>query len=100
VLTKTEVIVLKSMKYRDTSKIVTFYSRKFGKLKGIAKGARSANNKFGSSLELMTHSMLLIYKKEHKDLHLISQCDAINSYRNISNDLDRMTTAFCNRIGE
>jgi DNA repair protein RecO (recombination protein O) len=81
------------MKYRDTSKIVTFYSKKFGKVKGIAKGAREAKNKFGSSLEPMTHSMLLIYKKEHKDLHLISQCDAINSYINISNDLDRMTTA-------
>jgi DNA repair protein RecO (recombination protein O) len=92
VLVKTEVIVLKSMKYRDTSKIVTFYSKEYGKLKGIAKGARSAKNKFGSALEPLSHSMLLIYKKENRDLHLIAQCDSIDSFRNLTEDLDRMFT--------
>jgi DNA repair protein RecO (recombination protein O) len=93
-LIKTEAIILKSMKYRDTSKIVTFYTKEYGKLKGIAKGARTAKNKFGSALEPMTRSMLVIYKKEHRDLHLISQCDAIDSFKNLTEDLDRMTTAF------
>jgi DNA repair protein RecO (recombination protein O) len=81
------------MKFRDTSKIVTFYSKEYGKLKGIAKGARTAKNKFGSSFEPMTRSMLVIYKKEHQDIHLISQCDAIESYRNLTDDLDRMANA-------
>jgi len=81
------------MKYRDTSKIVTFYTKEYGKLKGIAKGARTAKNKFGSALEPMTHSMLVVYKKEHRDLHLISQCDAIDSFKTITEDLDRMTTS-------
>ena len=81
------------MKYRDTSKIVTFYTKEYGKLKGIAKGARSPKNKFGSALEPLTQSMLVIYKKEHRDLHLISQCDAINPFKNLSKDLDRMMTA-------
>jgi DNA repair protein RecO (recombination protein O) len=92
-LIKTEAIVLKSMKYRDTSKIVTFYAKDYGKLKGIAKGARTAKNKFGSALEPMTLSMLVLYKKEHRDLHLISQCDVIDSFINLTEDLDRMTTA-------
>ena len=92
-LIKTEAIILKTMKYRDTSKIVTFYTKEYGKLKGIAKGARTAKNKFGSALEPMTLSMLVIYKKEHRDLHLISQCDAIDSFNKLTEDLDRMTTA-------
>jgi DNA repair protein RecO (recombination protein O) len=92
-LVKTEAIILKTMKYRDTSKIVTFYTKEYGKLKGIAKGARTAKNKFGSALEPMTLSMLVIYKKEHRDLHLISQCDAIDSFNNLTEDLDRMTAA-------
>ncbi len=81
------------MKYRDTSKIVTFYTKEFGKLKGIAKGARTAKSKFGSALEPMTHSMLVIYKKEHRDIHLISQCDSIIPFKNLTEDLDRMTMA-------
>jgi DNA repair protein RecO (recombination protein O) len=91
VLTKTEAITLKSMKYGDTSKIVTFYTKEFGKIKGIAKGARTSKNKFGSSLEPLTKALLVFYKKEHRELHLISQCDAIDSFRHISEDLDRMS---------
>ena len=93
-LIKTEAIVLKSMKYGETSKIITFYSKEYGKLKGIAKGARTGKNKFGSALEPMTLSMLVIYKKEHRDLHLISQCDAVDSFKFLAEDLDCMTTAF------
>ena len=81
------------MKYRDTSKIVTFYTKEYGKLKGIAKGARSAKNKFGSALEPMNRSMLVLYKKEHRDLHLISQCDTVEFYKNLVEDLNRMSTA-------
>ncbi len=92
-LTKTEAIVLKTMKYRDTSKIVTFYTKNYGKIKGLAKGARSAKNKFGAALEPMSYSMLVLYKKEHQDLHLISQCDTINPFRNLAEDLSRMAIA-------
>lgn len=90
-LTKTDAVVIKSMKYGDTSKIVTFYSRQFGKLKGIAKGARRAKNKFGSSLEPFSLVSLVIYKKENRDLHLISQCDCIESYQKIHDDLERIS---------
>lgn len=92
-LAKTEAIVLKSMKYRDTSKIVTFYTKEFGKIKGIAKGARTAKNKFGASLEPISHSMLVFYKKEHRDLHLISQCDVLNTHRLIAKDLNCLSHA-------
>ena len=92
-LVKSEAIILKSMKYGETSKIVTLYSKAYGKLKGITKGARTAKNKFGSALEPLTRSMVLMYKKEHRDLHLISQCDVIESHKNLSEDLDCLTTA-------
>ena len=65
-IAKTEAIVLKSMKYRETSKIVTFYTKQFGKITGLVKSARSAKNKFGSSLNLFSHIELVIYKKEGK----------------------------------
>ncbi len=90
-LTKTEAIVIRSMKYGDSSKIVTFYTRQFGKLKGIAKAARRSNNKFGSSLEPLSHVMLVVYKKDHRDLHLISQCDSIQSFGKIHDSIERIS---------
>ncbi len=92
-ITKTEGIVLKSMNYRDTSKIVTFYTRRYGKLKCIAKGARQAKSKFGAGLEPITNVALVLYKKEHRDLQLVTQCDAIKSYKRIHSELERMAVA-------
>lgn len=90
---KTEAIVLKSMRYRDTSKIVTLYSRRFGKIKGIAKGARDVKNKFGAALEPMTVASVVLYKKEHRDIQLISQCDIVHRFKRINTDMDRMAVA-------
>ena len=90
-IVKTEVVVLRSIKYGESSKILTLYSREFGKISCIAKGARSAKNKFGSSMEPLTHSLVVLYKKEHRDLHLISQCDALKTFKNIGKDLERLT---------
>lgn len=89
-ITRTDAVVLKSMKYRDTSKIVTFYTRRFGKLKGIAKGARQMKNKFGAALEPLTAVSLILYKKDHRELQLISQSDVLKTYKNIHNELERM----------
>jgi DNA repair protein RecO (recombination protein O) len=74
-IVKTDAIVLKSMKYRDTSRIVTLYTEGFGKIRGIAKGARGSRNKFGSALDTLARVHLVFYHKEHRDLHLVSQCD-------------------------
>ncbi|HAL56354.1 MAG TPA: DNA repair protein RecO [Bacteroidetes bacterium] len=90
-ITKTDAVVLKSMKFRGTSKIVTFYSRRYGKLKGIAKGARETKSKFGAALEPMTQVALVLYKKEHRELQFISQCDVIRPYKKIHSEIERMS---------
>ena len=89
-ITKTDALVLKSMRYRDTSKIVTFYTRRYGKLKAIAKGARDSKSKFGASLEPMTLSSLVLYKKEYRELQLISQCDIVKPYKRLHSEMARM----------
>ncbi len=92
-ITKTDAVVLKSMNYRDSSKIVTFYTRRFGKVKCIAKGARQLKSKFGAGLEPITRVSLVLYKKEHRDLQLVSQCDAVKTYKSIHSELERLAVA-------
>lgn len=89
-ITRTDAVVLKSMRYRDSSKIVTFYSRRFGKVKGIAKGARQMKSKFGAGLEPLSAVSLILYKKDQRELQLISQCDTVKTYKNIHNELERL----------
>lgn len=87
---KTEAIVLKLMDYRETSKIVTFYTRQIGKLSGIVKGARRSKNKFGASLEPMSEVSLVVYNNERREIQTVSQCDLLESFCRISEDLEKM----------
>jgi DNA repair protein RecO (recombination protein O) len=89
-IVKTEAIVLKSMRFRDTSKIVTFYSRRYGKIKGIAKGARDITSKFGGALEPLSLVSVVLYRKEQRQIQLISQCDLIHRYRDIHSNISKM----------
>ena len=43
---KTAGFVLRSLQYGESDLIVTFYTREFGKIKGIAKGAKRSRKRF------------------------------------------------------
>jgi len=77
-LYKTEGIVLKSMEYDEADKIVTLYTKNIGKITAIAKGVRKTKSKFGSSLEILTYSIFLIYKGRNIDI--ISQTEILESF--------------------
>jgi DNA repair protein RecO (recombination protein O) len=91
-LEKTEALVLRSIKFGETSRIITFLSRDSGRLKAIGKGVRSARPRFGSALEPFARTELIYYRKAGRDLHLISQADLIEGFLKLSDDL--LTYAF------
>ncbi|MEN3038926.1 MAG: DNA repair protein RecO [Candidatus Kryptonium sp.] len=90
-LSKTEAVVLKAMKYRETSKIVTLYTKKFGKVNVIAKGAMLTTSKFGASLEPMSYILAVLYKKETRELQFLSQADVIKPFLNLYSNYAKMT---------
>lgn len=90
-LSKTEAVVLKAMKYRETSKIVTLYTKKFGKMNVIAKGAMLTTSKFGASLEPMSYILAVLYKKETRELQFLSQADIVKPFLNLYSNYVKMT---------
>ncbi len=79
-LEKTEAIVLRTFRYGDSSKIVSLYARRFGKIRVIAKGARSTKPRFGASLEPFTESLVVFYRKRERELQLLSSSDTIQNF--------------------
>ena len=67
-LEQTEAIVLRTFNVGEQDKIVVFFSRDRGILKGVAKGARKFGNRFGSSLEPLSLVKAHYYEKERKEL--------------------------------
>ncbi len=89
-LTKTEAVVLRSLRYRETSKIVTLYTKKFGKLNVVAKGAMLPTSKFGASLEPMSYILAVLYKKETREIQFLSQADLIKPFLNLYSNFEKM----------
>jgi len=99
-LKKTDAIVLRSIKQGETSKILTLYSRSFGKIKVIAKGARGARSRYGGTLETPNCIAIVFYEKETRDLQYLSQADLIEPFHAIKKDLVRtgLALAVCELI--
>ncbi|MEO8209558.1 MAG: DNA repair protein RecO [bacterium] len=93
-IVKTDAFVLKSFNYGDTSKIVTLFTKEFGKLNAIVKGARNYKSKLCGTLETMNYISVVIYLKENRELQLISKSEYIKSFQNILADFDKLQAAF------
>lgn len=53
-LVKTAAIVLHSRKWGEADRIVTFYTMRIGKLRGVARGARRLKSRLGGMIEPFT----------------------------------------------
>ena len=88
-LEQSEAFILRTFHVGEQDKIVIFFSKNRGLVKGIAKGARKFDNRFGSGLEPLSHVRLQYYEKEHKDLVVLNNCDLIESHFDLQRDVDR-----------
>jgi len=90
---KTEAIVLRKINFGDSSRIALFYSKDFGKISGIIKGARSSKSKIGSMVDTINLLQLVLYKKDAREVQLISEVDLIKHYSHIKDDYQKLKYA-------
>ncbi len=83
-LYKEQGIVLRSVKLGEADKIVTILTQGAGKVRGVAKGIRRTNSKFGARLEPLTHVSLLMY--QGRNLDTVTQAEIISPFRAIRGD--------------
>lgn len=89
----TDAIVLNRYVLGDSSLLVTVYTRDFGKIKMVARGARKSKNQRAFALEPFTHITITFRRKAHRDLQTLSQVDVATVFRRLSEDLTRMSYA-------
>ena len=90
-LLKTSAITLKSRKWGEADRIVTFYTLRFGKVRGVARGARRVKSRFGSALEPFVSSDLNLFEKPHDSLYRVTQADIQESFSELREDLTLMS---------
>ena len=92
-LLKTAAITIKSRKWGDADRIVVLYTARFGKLRGVARGARRMKSRFGSALEPFVLCDLNLFEKPNDPLHRISQADIKETFPVLREDLAVMAGA-------
>jgi DNA repair protein RecO (recombination protein O) len=92
-ITKTEAVVLHKIKYGDTSVIVTLFTKEHGKMSAIVKGGRNPKSKLGLVVDTFNHLQIVFYRKESREVQLISSADIISHFPNLKNDLETLKYA-------
>jgi len=86
----TNAIVIRSLHYGESDKIVTFFTRDFGKLKAIVKGARRSRKRFQNALDLFSHLRLIFFDREEMGLARGQNGDILDSFPRIREDLKKI----------
>ena len=83
---ESEAIVLRTYPLGEGDRLVSFLSRTFGRLRGLASGARRTKSRFGSTLEPLSYIRIWFFERETRDLVRINQCDLVESFMEIQSD--------------
>jgi DNA repair protein RecO (recombination protein O) len=90
---QTDAIVLRVIDYGESDRIVTFCTADFGKIRGIAKGARRSRKRFVNALEPFSCSRIHFSRSRPESLALIEGCDSLSHFSAIRNDLEKTLAA-------
>ncbi len=91
---KTEGILLHSFDLRETSLILTFYTRDFGKIKGVVRGVRGPRSACGgANMEIFARDEIVFYERRRSDIFTISQCDLLEFFAPVRESLERLSYA-------
>jgi DNA repair protein RecO (recombination protein O) len=69
---------LRARDYAEADRVVTLLTRDFGKLSGIAKGAKASRRRFERKLEPFTHAMLYFRRRPHGQLVFITRAERLD----------------------
>lgn len=83
---ETEAIILKTFPLGEADRLVSFLGRTSGRMRGAASGARRIKNRFGSTLEILSHVQIWYVERETRDLVRIQQCELLESFHRAQSD--------------
>lgn len=91
-LEKLEGIIIGEKSYRETSKLITLITKKYGVINVLAKGAKTLKSPLRSPTTRLTYGYFNVIYKENK-LCTLKDVDVIDYYKNIKKDINKISYA-------
>ncbi len=82
---RAEAVVLDHRDWGEADRLVTLYTRQYGKLRAVVKGARKTRSRKGGHLQPFTHVTLQLARA--RGPFIITQVDTINAFLPLGEDL-------------
>lgn len=94
-------VVLRTIRLGEADRIVTLLTERHGKVRAVAKGVRKTKSRIGGRLEPLVHVSVMLYERRQasslrdgaSQLDVITQVEAIENFRDVREDLDRLAKA-------
>ena len=91
---KTTAIVLRTIEFSETSSILTLFTRDFGKVRALAKGARRPKGPFESALDLLCLCRIVFLRKSSDALDLLTEAKLERRFRPPGGNLSNLYAAY------
>lgn len=89
-LYKTQGVVIGRRALGESDRLVDFYTRDFGKVRGVAKSARRPRSRFGSALELFTLGEMVFFDTGRSELVRVDHFDILHPFVGVREHLERL----------
>jgi len=91
---KTTGIVLRVIPFSETSCIVTLFTRDFGKVTTMAKGARRPKSPFEAALDVLALCRIVFLNKNSDAMGLLTEAKLERRFRSATRSLDRLYAGY------
>lgn len=91
---KTRAIILRVVDFSESSCVVTALTREFGKISGLAKGARRPKSPFESALDVLAICRIVFLHKSSEALDLLTEAKLERRFRSATRDLSRLYAGY------
>lgn len=89
----TRAVVLKNIKYKDSDKIFTLFTKEFGKISSIARGVRKISSRRGGNLDTLNLVSVNI-REDSSGFKNIEEVRTLESFKTIKKDLSKSAKAY------
>ena len=91
---KTLAIVIRLVEFSESSYVATLFTEDFGKITGMAKGARRLKSAFENALDLLSLSRVVFIRKSSGAMDLLTEAKLERPFRAASRDLTRLYAGY------
>ena len=91
---KTPAVTLKRSDYSDSSQIITFYTRDYGKIQALAKGLKRPVKGVSGGIDLLTYNNIVFIHRERSNLNILTEWALQDNFHLLRENLKKSHSAF------